>query len=172
MNRREALAALTGSCSALLLGGECSATRARNPQTQPPSEHRGLGIVIYTFQVSQRNGWGGRYQQLSPALAFLEESHLLGAGGIQCPLGPQDSSRAAELRRQAEKYGMFVEAILNFPSRPEEVDRFEEQVKTARAAGASPRADRRPARAALRTVQIVRRIPPGRAARRAGPASD
>jgi len=137
MNRREALAALTGSCSALLLGGGCAATGARNAHTQPPFERRSLGLVVYTLQVSQRNGWGGRYQELSPALAFLEESHLLGAGGIQCPLGPQDSSRAAELRRQAEKYGMFVEAILNFPSRPEEVDRFEEQVKIARAAGAS-----------------------------------
>jgi len=137
LNRREALAALAGSCSALLLGGGCSATGAKSGQTRPPSGHGSLGIVIYTLQVSQKNGWGGRHRGLSPALAFLEESHVLGAGGIQCPLGPQDSSRAAEVRRQAEKYGMFVEGILNFPSRPEEADRFEEQVKIARAAGAS-----------------------------------
>jgi len=137
MNRREALAALAGSCSALLLGGGCSATGAKSAQTRPPSGHSSLGIVIYTLQVSQKNGWGGRHKELSPALAFLEESHVLGAGGIQCPLGPQDSSRAAEVRRQAEKYGMFVEGILNFPSEPEEVDRFEQQVKIAKAAGAS-----------------------------------
>lgn len=136
MNRRQALAALAGSCSALMLGGGCSATGAKSTQTKSSSWHSSLGIVIYTLQVSQKNGWGGRHEGLSPALAFLEESHALGAGGIQCPFGPQDASGAAEVRQQAEKYGMFVEGILNFPSQPEEVERFEQQVRIAKAAGA------------------------------------
>jgi sugar phosphate isomerase/epimerase len=137
MNRREALAALAGGCSALMLGGECSATEAKSAQPMPPSGRSGLGIVIYTLQVSQNNGWGGRHKDLSPALAFLEESRALGAGGIQYPFGPQDSSRAAEVRPEAEKHGMFVEGILSFPSTPEEADRFEQAVKNAKAAGAS-----------------------------------
>ena len=136
MNRREALAALAGGCSALVLGGGCSATPAGRAQTGAPARRSSLGVVIYTLQISQKNGWGGRYRDLSPALAFLEASHGFGAWGIQCPFGPLDAPRAAETRQRAERYGMFVEGIVSFPGKPEDLDGFEREVKAAKAAGA------------------------------------
>jgi 3-oxoisoapionate decarboxylase len=92
-----------------------------------------LGIVTYALGIHEKYHWAGRHAGLPPVLAFLEECHLLGAGGIQCPV----TSDAVELRRRADRYDMHVEAILDPPRDTADVARFERDVKTAGEAGAN-----------------------------------
>ncbi len=129
MTRREALRALAGSTAGLLLAGGAKAA-------EPTAGKTRLGIVTYAFGIHQKHNWGGRYNGLSPARALLEESHGLGAAGIQVDLGAADSANAAELRNRAEGYGMYVEASISPPQSKEDVARFERDVRTAKACGA------------------------------------
>src|SRR5207245_111399 len=85
----------------------------------------------------QKNEWGGRHQGLTPALALLEESHRLGASGIQVDLIAQDAPQAAELRRRADQYGMFIEGGISPPRDSNDVERFENNVQLAKEAGAT-----------------------------------
>src|SRR6266478_8983665 len=88
MTRRDALLTLSAAGSALVLGapvtspGETTTRRTR------------MGIVTYALGIHQKNEWGGRHQGLTPALALLEESHRLGASGIQVDLIAQDAPQA------------------------------------------------------------------------------
>jgi len=104
---------------------------------QPVPKRSRLGIVIYSLQIRQKHQWNRRHQGLPPALAFLEECHALGAGGIQCSLGPSEAPNPTELRRRAETCEMHVEAILGMPTKPQDVERFERNLRHSKAAGAS-----------------------------------
>jgi 3-oxoisoapionate decarboxylase len=126
VTRRDALRHLAGISTAAVLS---TAAAAESKRSQ-------LAIVIYALGIHQRNNWAGRYAGLSPALAFLEECHSLGAAGIQCSLGPTDTPHIAELRRRAEKYSMRVEAIIEPPRDSDDVARFEREVRIAKDAGA------------------------------------
>lgn len=125
LNRREILLTLAGTGLTLPFGRAAESIRRSR-----------LGIVTYALGLHEKHRWAGRHAGLPPILAFLEECQLRGAGGIQCPVGPQDAAHAAELRRRAERYEMHVEAILDPPRDAADVARFERDVKTARAAGA------------------------------------
>jgi sugar phosphate isomerase/epimerase len=96
-----------------------------------------MGIVTYAFGIHQKNQWAGRHQGLSPALALLEEAHQLGSAGIQVEIGAQDAPQAAELRRRAESYEMYIEASISPPKSADDAARFEENVRTAQGAGAT-----------------------------------
>jgi sugar phosphate isomerase/epimerase len=131
LNRREALLVLSGAGSALLLGTEVGvSTESAPPRTR-------MGIVTYALGIHQKNHWSGRHQGLPPALALLEESHELGATGIQVEISGQDAAQAAELRRKAESYGMYIEASISPPKSREDVERFEQGIQAAQAAGAT-----------------------------------
>ncbi len=131
INRREALATLSSAGSALLFG---TAAAVPGESAVPRTK---MGIVTYAFGIHQKNQWSGRHQSMAPALALLEESHSLGAAGIQTDLGAQDAPQADQLRRLAESYGMYVETSISPPKTAEDVDRFAESVRIAQAAGAT-----------------------------------
>ena len=131
LNRREALLTLSAAGSALVLGSAGSqAQDPRVPRTK-------MGIVTYAFGIHQKNHWAGRHEGLSPALALLEESRDLGAAGIQVDLGPQDAPHAKELRARSESYGMYIEASVILPKSQEDLERFDQSISVAQAAGAS-----------------------------------
>jgi len=131
MSRRDALRTLTTAGSALMLG-EAPAAPAEiiAPRTQ-------MGIVTYAFGIHQKNQWGGRHQDMPSALALLEESHRLGAAGIQADLAGLETPQAVELRRRGEKYQMYLEATLITPRAADDVARFEKDVQLAKTAGAT-----------------------------------
>jgi sugar phosphate isomerase/epimerase len=131
ISRREALLTLSTASSALLLGG---ATTASSDEMAPRTS---MGIVTYAFGLHQKNHWNGRHQGLTPALALLEESHRLGAAGIQVDLTVADAPEISELRRRAEKYRMYIEASVPSPRTAEDVDRFEKDIQLAKSAGAT-----------------------------------
>jgi len=130
LNRREALVAIAGAGSAALLSPSESRSESTSPRTA-------MGIVTYAFGIHQKNNWSGRHQGLTPAMALLEESHRLGAAGIQVELGPKDVADIAALRLRAERYQMYIEASLTLPRAATDVDRFEDSVKVAKSAGAT-----------------------------------
>ncbi len=132
MNRREALQTLTVASSAVLL----SAAHPANAAGDQTSTGR-LGIVSYAFNIHRQNQWAGRYRGWAPALALLEESHRLGAAGIQTELGPEDTDHLPELRQRTESYGMYFEASIMPPKTDADVDRFEREVRLAKEAGAT-----------------------------------
>ncbi len=131
MSRRDALLALAGSGSAMLLNGT-----AQTFGPAVPKRSR-MGVASNAFDIHQRHQWAGRHTNLGPALALLEECHRIGAGGIQGPLGLKDAAAAAELRRRAESYSMFVEASINAPRDEADVIRFEKDIQLAKEAGVS-----------------------------------
>ena len=130
LTRREALYAMSASAAAL-----CPSATAACGQSVPA--HGRLGIVIYALGIHQRNQWAGRHQGLAAGVAFLEECHRLGAGGIQYPFTASDAGLAREVRRRAEGHAMHVEAILEPPCDTADVERFEQTVRVAQEAGAS-----------------------------------
>lgn len=139
MKRRDLLLSMAGGLAACLRGGVlCLSGQAAAKKTQ-------LGIVEYCLGIHQRAPrTGGRKQQLSDPLAFLEHCHRLGAGGIQFPLGIRDEAYTLQLRRKAETCEMFIEGITGLPSNEADRERFDAQVRTAKQAGA----------AAIRVVMI------------------
>ena len=130
LNRREALLRLSGAGSALLLGS--AAAQADEGQLRRTQ----MGIVTYAFGIHQKNHWAGRHENLSPALALLEESRNLGAAGIQVDLGPEDAPHAKELRARSESYGMYIEASISPPKSDQDLERFDQAISVAQAAGA------------------------------------
>jgi len=120
---------MTGCGAAMLLGGTAQVVG----QSQPKRSR--LGIASNALDIHQRLRWDGRHAGLEPALALLEECHQLGAGGIQCPLGLNDIAAASELRRRAERYGVYVEASLTPPRDDADVARFDKEVELVKQAG-------------------------------------
>lgn len=96
-----------------------------------------MGFVTYALSIHQRTKWSGRHRGLAPAIALLEESHDLGAGGIQCPLSVKDVPHVGDLRGRLDRYEMHFEAMLSLPSDQADVARFESDVQVATEAGAS-----------------------------------
>lgn len=131
ISRREALVTLSAASSAVLLGATQSGAAEHGPASSK------MGIVTYAFGIHQKNQWAGRHQGLSPALALLEEAHQLRAAGIQVDLGPKDAAQAADLRRRAESYGMYLEASISPPKSADDVERFEKGIAVAQEAGAT-----------------------------------
>jgi sugar phosphate isomerase/epimerase len=131
MTRRDALLTLSAAGSALMLGTRTGIS------DEPAARHTRLGIVTYAFGIHQKNHWGGRHGGLTPALALLEESHRVGAAGIQVDLSVVDGSNISELRRRAEQYGMFIEGGISPPHDSNDVERFGKDVRLAKEAGAT-----------------------------------
>ncbi len=131
MNRRQTIKVLGGSIPALMLPEIFSLAEAGAVR------RTSMGIVTYAFGIHQKHAWGGRHPNLSPALALLEESHRLGAGGIMADLSSKNAPEANEIRARAERYGMYVEASIMPPKSQDDTERFEADIQAAQAAGAT-----------------------------------
>jgi len=104
---------------------------------QDPPARTGLGIAAFTYRHRMELDRARRAAEpLSDPVHFLEHARRAGAGGIQTDLGKLDAERAAELRRRAEKHGLWVEGSTGLPRTKEDVDRFDREMKATREAGA------------------------------------
>jgi len=130
INRRDFLAR---TALATLAFGSASALRG-----QPEGQHSKMGLVSYVFNVHHKAAKTNKtLVDLNDPMNFLEECHRLGAGGMQVPLGVRDQTYLNNLRRQAEHYGMHVEAMLEFPKNDADLDQFEKQLISAKTVGAT-----------------------------------
>lgn len=76
------------------------------------------------------------FERFTATLRFLDYCNGLGAGGIQAGLTSLDAAYSARLRDNAEAYGMYIEVSARLPKDDTDLDRFEQTVRAARAAGA------------------------------------
>jgi sugar phosphate isomerase/epimerase len=134
-NRREVLLGMGG---ALGLGlGSISA----NPQSEIRNSQSGgrsrLGICTDSYSLRGRANRGAGEESFIEPLRFLTYCHDLDAGGVQMGIGKRDDAYAAQLRRQAEQWGMFIEGTMGLPKDQADVERFEAEVATAGNAGAA-----------------------------------
>jgi 3-oxoisoapionate decarboxylase len=110
------------TASAALFAG---AGRADEPKRSP------LGVVIHSYPVRARD------RGFSDPLAFLYFCRERGAAGVQLPLGSLSDEKARELRAAAEKDGLYVEGSIRPPKDTADVDRFDKEIATSRACGAT-----------------------------------
>jgi sugar phosphate isomerase/epimerase len=126
----------------LLSMGSAAAVAMLSPRVwagddaEPGKSRLGICIHSYGLRSSQDRGRPAGERFAEP-LRFLEYCHNLGAGGIQTPIGRMDETRARELRRRAETWGMFIEGSSGLPKDRADLDRFEAEIVTARNAGAT-----------------------------------
>jgi sugar phosphate isomerase/epimerase len=118
-----------GALAASPLFFEKSAARAADAVNK-------LGVCTYSYQLH----WTAAKQSRTDlpfrdAIGFVEHCHRLGAGGVQIVVGPWEAGSAAKLRAKAASLGMYVEGQVALPHEPEEVERFDVQLRTAREAG-------------------------------------
>lgn len=121
ISRRQFLAAVAASP----LAAQCCAA----PASTPP-----LGIVIHSYGIRSRVE---RDRDFSDPLRFLEFCHARGAGSVQLPLGARDSAYCARLRDRCVELSMGLEGSIRTPQDEADCPRFEAEVRTAKAAGAT-----------------------------------
>ena len=123
-NRREALLSITSAAAAVAI--------SKPVWAQASSESKGgrLGVCTDSYAIRFRaiREGGQDKERFTEPLGFLDHCHRLGAGGIQMGIGRQYEGYAARLRRQAETYGMFVEASVGLPKDQSDLERFEAEV--------------------------------------------
>lgn len=92
-----------------------------------------MGVIIHSYGIRQADQTSG----IRDPITFLDYCQSLGAGGIQTSLGVRDDAYAERLRKRTIEHGMFVEASVRLPQDLKDVERFEDEVRTARACGAA-----------------------------------
>jgi sugar phosphate isomerase/epimerase len=97
-----------------------------------------MGLASDCWHVHDRAQTAkGLKSDLSDPQLFLERCHQLGAGGMQAPLGVRDAPYCSGLRRWAEEHDMFIEGSVDLASSRFDTERFEKEVLTAKAVGAT-----------------------------------
>jgi sugar phosphate isomerase/epimerase len=120
LSRREWLSAL--------LGGAALTCKA----AAPPARSR-LGVVLYSYGIRAR---AEKSRGFADPLNFAAFCHERQADGVQLPLGVRDASYVKGLRARLQKWGMYLEGSVAPPRSRADLDRFEAEVRTAKAAGA------------------------------------
>lgn len=98
----------------------------------------GLGLVAFCCGI--RRQWLRQQESeldLFEPLTFLKHAHQLGAGGVQVSLGVLPSERIQAIREFADEHDLFIEGIIQPPADTADVERFTNEVKTARELGVS-----------------------------------
>lgn len=131
--RRFLQAVVAGSCGAIL-----NRLAAASDQPTPASGRSQMGLASNCWDIHHKaQVANGRKGDLSDPQVFLEQCRRLGAGGMQAPLGVRDQQYYSNLRRWAEEHGMFIEGSIDLASDRFDVERFEKELLTAKAAGAT-----------------------------------
>ena len=96
-----------------------------------------MGIVVHSY-ASRWNAKtpSAKYPGFKDAVELLEHCHQIGAGGVQTTVRDWTPDIAKKLRKQKDKWGMYLEGSIGLPRNAEEIPRFEQEVKTAKEAGA------------------------------------
>ena len=128
VSRRQFLeaAAAVGAAHAIWPRDSRSATASSN--VRPP-----LGIVIHSYGLRSKAPDG----KISDPIAFVEHCRQIGAAGVQTSLGIRDDSYIDRLRSILKAADMYFEGIVRLPKSPQDVDQFEEELRSAQAAGAT-----------------------------------
>ena len=109
--------------------GRCDVARSRGP-AQPPKS--GMGVLLYSYGIRSRAGEEG----FADPVAFAAFCRERGAAGVQVPLGTRDDAARPRLRDRCAELGVYLEGIVRAPSDEKDAERFEAEIRTAKACGA------------------------------------
>jgi sugar phosphate isomerase/epimerase len=121
------------------MAGAIAAAQLRIAAAEETRNRTRLGICTDSYAIRRREDRNIREapERFMEPSRFLAYCHDLGAGGVQLDLGRQDEAYTARFRRQAQDWGMFVEASLGLPRDQADLERFDAAVVTAKDAGAT-----------------------------------
>ncbi|MEZ6064050.1 MAG: TIM barrel protein [Planctomycetaceae bacterium] len=129
--RRRMLKSLAGCAMA------AAVPKSLRAMTQDTRRVTGMGLVLYNCSIRRKQLLEqNRGVDLFEPLTFLKHCHTLGAGGMQAQLRSLTLERVGELRDYAAKHSLYIEAIVSPPDSPDDLDRFDSEIRTAAAAGA------------------------------------
>jgi sugar phosphate isomerase/epimerase len=120
--RREMLAASAGPLAALLVQANSPAETLRTR----------MGVVIHSYWNRKTNKESG----FDDPLTFLDYCRSLGAGGVQTSLGVRDDVYAAKIQDRLKEHRLYVEGSIALPRDRDDVERFSNEVLTAKRCGA------------------------------------
>jgi sugar phosphate isomerase/epimerase len=131
MNRRLMMAGCVGAA------GSFAAYRSR-AETPAANGRSSLGVVGESYTIRRAEARkGATAERFDDPLVFLESARRLGAGGIQLDIGARDTAYTDQLRARCHSGAMFFEASIRLPRNAADVARFDAEVQTAKAAGAT-----------------------------------
>ena len=131
--RREFLIASGILTSGLIL--DRTVATAHEPAAAPRCA---LGLASNVFDIRRAaDSAAGKHPSISDPLELFKECQALGASGMQAPIGVRDDAYAATIKRFADDHGLYVEASIMPPKEDRDVERFEKEIVTAKAAGAT-----------------------------------
>lgn len=125
--RREMLAGFAGGLSVFCLPS------LGLPAEETDKPARRLGIVIHSYGLKSKD----KASQFGDPLVFLEYCRTLGSAGVQTGIGARDDAYIDKVRAALRTSGMYLEGIVRLPRAAAEADRFDEELRTVRACGAT-----------------------------------
>ncbi|QNF35525.1 TIM barrel protein [Adhaeribacter swui] len=126
MDRRDFLQKATVGALALSFPGNFPAFAKEVP----------MGIVVHSYGLRWNSKVASnKYPGFVNAVDLLEHCHQIGAGGMQVVVKDWSADLTKKVRDRREKLGLYVEGSIGVPNKPEEVTRFEQEVKSAKEAG-------------------------------------
>lgn len=112
-------------------------TPAAAPPAQAQQRKTGMGIGNSSYGRRAASDRSPQSEEpLTDPVYFLEHCHQIGAGGIQAALRSTDRGYVNQVRRTAEKYGLYFEASVRLPQEQTDLDDFRRDVQAAKGAGA------------------------------------
>ncbi len=104
---------------------------------QSATMRKKMGVSAASFwNRRHRRRDNDKFPPLDSALDFLNQCHALDAGGIQVGVRGWEQTFARKVRDRRESYGMYLEGQISLPKSDTELDRFEQNIRNAREAGA------------------------------------
>lgn len=136
MNRRDFLA--KSALSALVVAAPMrSFSRAEHAETlKALFKETRMGIVVHSYATR----WNpkvesAKYPGFADGLALIRHCHQIGAGGVQLGVYNWSADFTKKVRAEKEKLGLYLEASIGMPFTTADVDAFERNIISAKAAG-------------------------------------
>jgi 3-oxoisoapionate decarboxylase len=95
-----------------------------------------MGVVVHSYGTRWQSKINSqRYPGFKDAIALLEHCKSIGAAGIQVGVNGWSKDFGNSLRMRSEKLNMYLEGSIGLPKSKEDLERFEEEIITAKHAG-------------------------------------
>lgn len=97
-----------------------------------------MGVVIHSYGSRWNSKVESRkYPGFRDAIEMMEHCHSIGAGGVQVMVRDWDKAFAERVNKTREKLGMYLEGSIWLPKTATELEAFDRDVASAKAAGAN-----------------------------------
>ncbi len=116
------------------LGTVVPAVALADDKSQDKKPTTALGLVLESYVI---RGRAERASGFADPLNFVAFCHERGAAGVQLPIGSRDAEYCKKLRAKLGEFGMYLEGSIRMPKDKSDAERFEEEMRTAKEAGAT-----------------------------------